>query len=68
MNECGFGVLEFLSDVARQSEIGVLVDRAGNKAGDVAHFTKDLREGVGERGCSLNGDEMNLANVVSDGT
>lgn len=68
MDKCGFGVLEFLRDVSRQSEVGVLVDRAGNKARDVAHFAKDLGKGVGERRCSLDRNKMNLADVVSDET
>jgi len=68
VDECRFGVFEFLGDVSCQSEVGVLVDGAGNKAGDVARFTKDLGERVGERGCSLDGAKVYLANVVSDET
>lgn len=66
VDECGLGVLEFLGDVSRQSEVGVLVDRTGNKARNVAHFTKYLGEGVGERRCGLDGNKMYLANVVSE--
>lgn len=66
MDERRFGVFEFLGDVARQSEVRVLIDGAWNEAADVAHFAKDLGEGVGERGCSLDGAEVYLANVVSD--
>lgn len=68
MDECRFGVLEFLGDVSCQSEVGVLVDSARNKAGDVAHFAKDLGEGVGKRGCGLDGTKVYLSDVVSDGT
>ena len=68
VDECRFGVLEFLGDVSRQSEVRVLVDGAGNKAGDVANFAKDLGEGVGKRGCGLDGTKVYLANVVSDET
>lgn len=68
VDECWFGILEFLGDVSRQPEVGVLVDRAGNKAGDVARFAKDLGERVGERGCSLDGTKVDLADVVSDET
>jgi hypothetical protein len=68
VDECRFWVLEFLGDVSRQSEVGVLVDGARNKAGDVAHFAKDLGEGVGKRGCCLDGTKVYLADVVSDET
>lgn len=42
VDQCGFGVFEFLGDVSRQSEVGVLVDGAGDETGDVAHLAKDL--------------------------
>lgn len=68
MDEGRFWVLEFLGDIARQSEVGVLIDSAWNKAGDVARFAKDLWKGVGEGGCGLDGTKVYLANVVSDET
>lgn len=68
MDQCRFGVLEFLGDVPRQSEVRILVDGAGNQTGDIGHFAKDLGEGVGERGCGLNGTKVYLADVVSGET
>lgn len=66
VDQCRFGVFEFLGDVSRQSEVGVLVDGAGDEAGDVARFAKDLGKGVGEGGCGLDGTKVYLANVVSN--
>lgn len=68
MDECGLGVLELLRDVACQSEVGVLVDRTWNKARNVGHVAKYMGEGAGERGCGLDGTEMNLPDAVSDET
>lgn len=61
------GVLELLRDVAREPEVGVLVDRAGDQAGDVRRRAEDLREGVGEGGRGLDGGEVDLADVVAEG-
>lgn len=65
VEQCGLLVLELRGDVARESEVRILVDRTGDQAGDVSLRAEDLREGVGERGCGLDGCEVNLADVVS---
>ena len=61
----GLRVLELHGDVARQPEVRVLVDRTWDEAGDVGLRAEDLREGVGERWCGLDGREVDLADVVS---
>jgi hypothetical protein len=42
------GVPQFLRNVARKAEIGILVDGAGDETGDVRCRAKYLREGVGK--------------------
>lgn len=65
MQERGLGVFELLRDVARETEVWVLVDGAGNEAGDVVGFAEDLRERVGKGGCGLDRCKVYLANIVA---
>ena len=65
MDKRGFWVLQLLGDVARQTEIRILVDRAWDQARDVRHGAEDLGKGVGEGRCRLYRREVNLANVIS---
>ena len=65
VDERGLGVLELDGDVAREPEVRVLVDRAGDEAWDVGRAAEDLREGVGEGGRGLDGREVDLADVVA---
>ena len=58
-------VLELGGDVAREPEVRVLVDRAGDEAGDVRGRAEDLREGVGEGGRGLDRGEVDLPDVVA---
>ena len=53
MQERRFGVFELLCNIACEAEVWILVDGAGDEAGDVGYFAEDLREGVGERGSRL---------------
>jgi hypothetical protein len=46
VHESRFRVLELLSDVSRESEIGILVHRAGNKARYVRRVSEDMGERV----------------------
>lgn len=64
MQQRGLGVLELLRDVAREAEVRVLVDRAGDEARDVRGRAENVREGVGERRGGLDGGEVDLADVV----
>lgn len=66
MEQCGLGVLELGRDVAGEAEVRILVDRAGDEAWDVGGSTEDVGEGVGERGCGLDGGEVDLAYIVAD--
>ena len=50
VEERGLGVLELDGDVACETEVRVLVDRARDEARDVGCSAKDVREGVGEGG------------------
>lgn len=49
MKESRLGVFEFLSDIACQAEIWVLVDCTWYQAGDVRCGAEDLRKGIGKR-------------------
>lgn len=66
MEERGLGVLELDGDVACETEVRVLVDRARDEARDVGCSAKDVREGVGEGGRGLDGGKVDLADVVTD--
>ena len=57
-------VLELVSDVARHSEVGILVDSRRNQARYVLALAKDVRERVAERGDSLDRRKSELSNVV----
>lgn len=65
MDERRFRVFEFDGDVAGKTEIGVLVDCAGDKTGNVGYGAEDMREGVGEGRCGLNGCEVDFPDVVT---
>ena len=67
MDERGLGVLELARDVAREAEVRILINRAGNERGDVGRGAEDLGEGIGEGRRSLDGDEVDFANVVAVG-
>ena len=66
VEERGLGVLELDGDVACETEVRVLVDRARDEARDVGCSAKDVREGVGEGGRGLDGGKVDLADVVTD--
>lgn len=59
------GVPQLLGDVARQAEVGILVDRAWDEGGNVGLCAEDLREGVGKGRRRLNGAKVYLANVIT---
>lgn len=40
------GVLELHGDVTSKTEVGVLIDCAGNQARDVGYCTKDVGKGI----------------------
>lgn len=74
MHQRRFREFEFLSDVAREPEIRILVDCAGDQAGDLVDLGcfdtwsaagEDVREGGREGGCGLDGCKVDFANVVS---
>lgn len=66
MDESRFLVLQFLRYVPSEAEIGILVDGAGDQAGDVADRTEYMRETVGERRSGLDGRKVYFADVVPD--
>ena len=41
-----FGVFEFMRDIPRETEIGVLIDCAGNERWNIGLCAEDLGEGV----------------------
>ncbi|KZP32501.1 hypothetical protein FIBSPDRAFT_848326 [Athelia psychrophila] len=59
----GLRVLELGSDVVREAEVWVLVDRAGDETRDGRRAAEDVREGVREGGRGLDGGEHS-ADVV----
>jgi hypothetical protein len=68
MNKTWFGVLQLLSNVPREAEIGILVDGTRNETGDLVGFfvtREDVGEGGGERRCCLDGGKVDLANAVT---
>ena len=48
VEERGFRVFEFLSDISRKTKVWVLVYCAGDQAGDVGYFTENIGKGIGE--------------------
>jgi len=65
VQEGWFGVSEFGSDIAGESEVWVLVDCAGDKGWNIVSCAKYVGVRVGERGCSLDRCEVDLADVVA---
>lgn len=67
VDEGGLGVLETSRTVSCQTEVGVLVNGAGNKAGNLGCallvVAKDVRERRGKGGGALNTGKVNFANV-----
>jgi len=64
VQERRFGVSEFSGDVARESEIWVLVNCAGDKRRDVVICAEYVWVGVGEGCSSLDGGEVDFTDVV----
>lgn len=60
-------VLEARGDFSGEAEVRVLVDGAGDEAGDVGLGAEDLGERVGEGGGGLDRDEVPLSDVVPVG-
>lgn len=65
VNERRLFVLEASRHFAREPEVGILVDRAGDEARDVGLGAEDLGERVGEGRGGLNRDKVPLADVVA---
>lgn len=68
VNKSGFFVFESSCDFSCETEIGILIDRAGDQTGDVGAVTVDLGEGVGERGSGLDRDKVPLSDIVTGET
>lgn len=56
--------MDFVADIASHAEVGVLVDAAGNQAGDVP-AAEDVGEAGGEAGSRLNSGISSHAAVVA---
>lgn len=69
MNDCRFDVVQAGCDVAALSEIGVLVDGAGDEAGDFGYFlgfmAEDEGKTGGEGGRRLHGRKGKFGNIVA---
>lgn len=65
MNQAGLCKVLPCSDIASHAEVGILVDGAGNKGWNMARNgligAEDVRKRGCERGCALNGSEMDFA-------
>jgi hypothetical protein len=55
-----------LGNVAREAEVGILVNRTWDEGRNVRFRAEDLREGIGKGWRCLNGAKMYLANVITD--
>lgn len=66
MQKCGFGILELRSNIARQAEVGILIDGTGDQAGGVGRRPVDLGKRVREGRGGLDGREVDFAYVVSE--
>jgi len=58
-------VSQLVCHVTRQAEVGILVDRTWDEAGNVGLGPKDLWEGVGKGRRRLDGGKVYLADVVT---
>lgn len=65
VQECWFGIPKPVCYVAREAEVWVLVDCTRNERWNVFLGAKYMWVGVGERGSSLNGREVDFADVVA---
>lgn len=69
MDDGRFDVAHARRDVAALAEVRVLVDGAGDEAGDFGHFfgigAEDEGEACGEGGGGLHGREGEFGNVVA---
>lgn len=69
MDEGWLGVFQAGGDITGEAEVWVLVDGAGDEAGDFKVLfwvgAEDVGEGVGEGGGSLDGCKVDLSNVVA---
>ena len=65
MQERRFGVFELLCNIACEAEVWILVDGAGDEAGDVGYGAEYLGEGVLECRCGLDRGKVDFADVVS---
>lgn len=65
VDQSGLGVLELMSNITREAEVRVLIDRAGNQARNIRASSENLGKSVGEGGCSLNRHKVRLAHVIT---
>ena len=65
VNQCWFGIFEFMCDIPRKSKIRILINRTRDQCWNIRSCSKNLRKRIRKGGCCLNGDKMHLANVVS---
>jgi len=66
VDQSWLGVLELWGNVASEAEIRILVNGAGDEAGNVGSSAEDLREGRGKARGSLDCRKVDFANVVTD--
>ena len=66
VDQSWLGVLELWGNVASEAEIRILVNGAGDEAGNVGSSAEDLREGRGKARRSLDCRKVDFANVVTD--
>lgn len=64
VNEGGFDAVHPRGGVAGESEVGILIDSAGDETGDVWSAAEDNRKAGGKRRCSLNSWEGVLADII----
>ena len=68
MNQRRFGIFELDSDITRETEVGVLIDRTRDETRNVGGRSKDMRKRVGEGRGSLDCCKVDLANIIAEGS
>ena len=66
VQQSGLRVPQLLSDVARKTEVRILVYRTWDKAWNVGLCAEDLRERIGKGRRRLNRAEVYLADVITE--
>lgn len=66
VDESGFGIFQFDSNVSGEAEVGILVYCTGDETWDVRDGPENVGEGIGEGGGGLDSRKVNFANVIAE--